>query len=440
MTNDNTNMEGISSYKILILYNYPISPPRKTIWDHLYSFKNYSNNKCFYLNTALGNIPSYIMKIQFDIVIFHTTFLSKRSDLAAFQKLLAKSERLKTIKAIKIALPQDEFMNTRPLCDFLKEFGIDYVFSVAPESEWKKIYTDVDFERVKFYNILTGYLDCETIDKINRLAEGHVERTIDIGYRAWRAAPWLGRHGYLKKIIADVFEKKASEAGLKVDISTRDEDTFFGDEWYKFLLKCKYTIGVEGGASILDKDGTIKAKTDRYMKENPNASYEEIESACFAGLDGTLNLFAISPRHLEACATRTCQILVKGSYNGILIPMKHYIEINPDLSNLDKVLDIVKEDRLRLEIVDNAYRDIVESQNYTYQSMVRFILSKSEIAIDKYQKREFDNMDKIIYYLTIFRDNFSWIKFYLLNLILKLLRNILPVNLIESLIKIYKRI
>jgi len=405
-------------------------------------------NKCqigiligkIWVNTALASIPSYIMKVQFDLVIFHTTFLSKRSDFAAFRKLLSRSELLKQIKATKIALPQDEFMNTKPLCDFISEFGIDYVFSVSPESEWKKIYIDVDFERVKFYNILTGYLDFETIDKINKLAENYSERTIDIGYRAWRSAPWLGRHGYLKKIIADVFNKEASETGLKVDISTNNEDTFYGDEWYKFLLKCKYTIGVEGGAGILDRDGAIKAKTDMYMKENPNATYEEIEDACFAGLDGTLNLFTISPRHLEACATRTCQILVKGRYNGILVPMKHYIEINPDLSNIDAVLNMVKEDRLRAEITDNAYKDIVESNNYTYQSMVRFILNKSGTDIDKNPKRDFDKKEKTIYYVTIFRDRLSWGKFYVLNLGLRLFRKVFPDNFVEILIKAYKKI
>ena len=55
----------------------------------------------------------------------------------------------------------------------------------------------------------------------------------------------------------------------------------------------------------------------RLVAERPTATFEEVEAGCFAGLDGNLNLRTISPRHLEACATRTPQILVEGAYSGI---------------------------------------------------------------------------------------------------------------------------
>jgi hypothetical protein len=174
----------------------------------------------------------------------------------------------------------------------------------------------------------------------------------------------------LKHEIADLFEARAAEYGLETDISTDEKDVLYGDDWYRFLLRCKYTIGVEGGSSILDPRGEIKKRTDDYLARNPNSTLEEVEAACFPGLEGSISLFAISPRHLEACVTRTCQVLVKGDYNGILKPGAHYIELKKDLSNAEDVLEQVRNDALRDEITTRAYEDVVESGEYTYRKFV----------------------------------------------------------------------
>jgi hypothetical protein len=329
------------------------------------------------LNLAVRSTPAYLTYVSFDLIIFHTTFLSNRWIPSLFEELCEKARPLKRIKAIKVALPQDEFIYTDLLCDFINEFEIDHVFSVAPEFEWKKIYHTVDHRKVRFDGVLTGYLDEATINKIHQMAQKIRTRTIDIGYRAWRAAPWLGRHGRFKVAVAELFERHAPARGFVVDVSTREEDTFFGDAWYEFMLRCKYMIGVEGGASILDRDGAIKKRTEEYMALHPQASFEEVEQECFPNLDGSLSFFPLSPRHLEACATRTCQVLIAGDYNNILIAGKHYIELKRDFSNIDEVLDTLKEDRLRQEITDRAYLDVVESGKYSYRSFIEFITEKS---------------------------------------------------------------
>lgn len=366
-------------YNILVVYHYYGQyPPRATISDHLYSFERYSVHRCFYLNLAARKMPWYIKLIQFDLVIFHTIFLSWRwKSRVNLEKLAKRVQWLKQIDAVKIALPQDEFTQTDVLCDFINDFGMDYVFSVAPESEWSKIYPTIDLQKVKFFNVLTGYLDEDTVSRITMLAESIQDRPVDIGYRAWGHPPWLGRYGFLKTQIAECFQEKAPQTGLVTDISTHAEDTFLGDDWYRFLLRCKYTLGVESGASILDRDGTIKNKTNDYLIHHPQASFEEVEATCFPNLDGSLHLFVISPRHLEACATRTCQVLIEGAYNGILVAGKHYIQLKRDFSNINQVLNLIKQDNLREEIAERAYREVVESGRYTYRGFVEFILEKS---------------------------------------------------------------
>lgn len=362
-------------YNILVVYYYTIpQPPRVSVVDHLYCFRRYGRHRVFYLNAAVWGIPRLLRLIPFDLIVFHTTFLGARWNRPAFAWMMKRMAPLKKSGAVKVALPQDEFINTDLLCRFINEFAMEHVFSVAPESEWNTIYDEVDRERTAFHQVLTGYLDDATLKRINQLAESGTRRRLDIGYRAWHAAPWLGRHGKLKTDIAARFEDRAPLARINADISTRAEDTLYGDDWYRFLLDCKYTIGVEGGASILDRDGEIRQRTEAYLARHPKAAFDAVEAACFPRSDGSLRLFSISPRHLEACATRTCQILIEGGYNGVLEPGKHYVPLKRDFSNLPQVLETIQRDDVRERIASQAYEDVVASGRYTYPSFVRLIV------------------------------------------------------------------
>jgi len=396
---------------ILILYVANRYPMRTTLWDQLYSFRRYSDHNCFYLNLTVRQLPWYLKKIKFDLIVFGTLFMASRVDDKWFDPPREKARGLNSFAAAKIAFPQDEYLCTDVLSDFINEFGIDCVFSVAPESEWPKIYEGIDTTKVKIFSVLTGYLDPATLARINLLTKEGLPRDIDVGYRTWRAAPNLGRHGFLRQKIADLFKEKAPGWGLVTDISTRREDTLWGDAWYKFLLRCKYVTSVEGGASLLDRDGTIQRQTEEYLARHPDATFDEVERACFPGLDGNLRYVALSPRHLEACATRTCQVLVEGEYNGILKPGRHYIELKRDFSNADQVLEIIKQDQLRSEITRRAYRDIVESRHYTYRSYVDFVLEKSVPHLPNLPATALSSFSNALFYYWMRASDFiSWIQ------------------------------
>ena len=49
--------------------------------------------------------------------------------------------------------------------------------------------------------------------------------------------------------------------------------TFYGDDWYRFLARCRYTIGMEGGSSILDRDGSVRACVEARLAEQPDATF-----------------------------------------------------------------------------------------------------------------------------------------------------------------------
>lgn len=395
---------------ILIVYSNLGYPLRTTIKEHLYSFRNYAEGaKCFYLcaDKKVDNenvVPHYLTKIDFDAIIFHYGFVGARWEgIENLKNTMKRVDSLKNTKAIKIILPQDEYKNPNALVYFINEFNVDMVFSVSPETEWGKLYKGVDFEKVKFFLTLTGYLDSKALKRLRNLVN-RIPKTIDIGYRARNLPPWLGRHGFLKTQIAEKVLALKNKYPIQMDISTKEEDTFIGNSWYDFLVKCKYMIGVEGGSTVLDEDGTIWNKGIEFQKQNPNASFEEVEAACFPGKDGLLNLIAISPRHLECCATRTCQILTEGHYNGILKPGVHYLELKKDFSNLESVMKDVVDDKKRVQIIDNAYTDIVLSKKYSYTNFAAEILS----IVKDHSRISTNNTYNSLYFRNRIADEMVW--------------------------------
>lgn len=363
---------------VLVIFTTRIWPLRSSQRDHLWSFKKYiDDSNCYYLNIALFNgFPSYLKYVEFDLIIFDWTFVGQKNDRPFFKRAMRKLHFLKESEAKKICLPQDEFTSMDLLCDFINDYKVDHVFSVAPASEWPKIYKTVDQEKVKFKRVLTGYLDEEIVEKYSKRIQSKRKRNIDIGYRTVSNAIW-GRFNLQKAVIAKLFQDKASSHDLNIDIKVGEEYFKMGNEWLEFLADCKYTLGIEGGSKILDWDGTVYEKVHEFLKYKPQASFDDLASSCIPiEREGEVNVVAISPRHLEACLTKTVQILVEGEYNGILKPNVHYIPLKKDYSNVDEIIELINNDSVRSEIADRAYNDIVASSNYTYRSMVQYVIEE----------------------------------------------------------------
>jgi len=358
---------------ILVLYHAAGAPLRSTIADHLDSIRRYSGAPCIYVNLAVRDVPRWVSRLDIGLVVFHTTALATRWYPEAFARIARRLAAIEDLDCPRVAAPQDEFLNTDLLVEFLQRFHVDHVLTCAPPDEWPRIYGPLIARGVGMTRVLTGYLEPQTVRRIDQLAGG--ERDIDIGYRSWRPEAWLGRRGMLKGLIAERFAEEGRRRGLRIDISMDPADTLLGDAWYRFMLRCRFTIGVEGGASIHDHDGRIRDCVNAYTAKHPQAAFEEIERSCFSGLDGTFNLRAISPRHLEACATRTPQVLIEGSYNGILEPWKHYVPLREDFSDISEALDEITHGTRGAQIAERAYQDVVASGRYSYASFVTELLA-----------------------------------------------------------------
>jgi hypothetical protein len=363
---------------ILLIYDcYAPQKMRQSLLEHLRSFQKYSPHDIYYCNYAYG-YPSYFSKISFDLVIFHNFFAAQfRWNGLSYEDYLSRLLPVKDFHCPKVLFCQDEFIHMDRIVRFIQEFQISKVFTLAEKSSWEKIYQGVDFHKVQFYQVLTGYLDDDIEEIVTKLLQENLLKEFDLGYRASHVPYWLGRHGQLKITVGEKVDQATRKKGWKTSIKTvnDEEEMLLGLDWLRFLMKCNGTIGVEGGSSILDFDGRISQQVRQYLMQHKKASFLQTESACFAGKDNQLDYRALSPRHFEACVSRTCQILIEGDYSGILKPEQHYIVLKKDFSNLSEALEKFSDPLLRKEIVDRCYEEIVESKKYVYSVFVDRIFS-----------------------------------------------------------------
>ena len=80
---------------------------------------------------------------------------------------------------------------------------------------------------------------------------------------------------------------------------------------------------------------------------------------------------AISPRHFEAVLAGSCQLLVRGRYDGVLEPEVHYIPLAADLSNIDEACERARDAELTTRLAVRAHADVVGSGRHTYGAFAR---------------------------------------------------------------------
>ena len=340
-------------------------------------YNHYSKDfHIFTINLFYSDVMSLCAKYYWDAVIYHSSLIGLRFNRKKYLILIKKNNlHFLSIKAkYRALLVQDEFVSMDLVCKFINKYFVNTVFTVAPKSEIRKIYRTVDFKKIIFFTVLTGYIDTNVVKYVkNKKIE---KRLFCIGYRAHAEAGW-GTFNLKKIEIGKLFEQHYKEKNLPSSIKFGADNFFLGYDWIDFLLKCKATVGIEGGSNILDWDGSHAQKIEILKKKNLNLTKKEI--SLLEKNITKINLKALSPKHLEACITKTCQVLVEGNYNNILKAWVHYIPLKKDYSNLKKVIKLVSDDKIIKKITDKAYKDVVQSGNYTYEKFVEFVLSKFKI-------------------------------------------------------------
>ena len=241
------------------------------------------------------------------------------------KKLYSKFVILKESKLYLFKMSTEE-----SILSVLKSISLALIFCshVHQAMIAREIYSDLN-SRVKIETVLTGYIP-ENL--INVDTPNLSDRRIDIGYRARKCPFWYGYKSAEKFLIGEHFIHYSQGTRLLNDISWREKDRLYGQDWIKFISNCKATLGTESGASIIDFTGEIEYDLNRFQAFHPLARFEDVPPVLLQN-DGKLQIQVISPRCFEAAALKTVMVLYPGTYSDILIKDKHYIELKKDFSN-----------------------------------------------------------------------------------------------------------
>jgi hypothetical protein len=219
---------------------------------------------------------------------------------------------------------------------------------------------------------ITGYVDQNLKIKARKYFKEDNSRTIDIGYRGRQIDYFFGSGAQEKHSIAVDFENHVikKNLNLNIDLKSKEHDRLYGSQWYEFLADSKGTLGVESGTSIVDLDGSIEKQTNQFISENPKASFNEVHKKILERYENNIYYRSISPRIFESAAFKICMILFEGKYSGILQPGVHYIELKKDFSNINQVLSDFSRAEVRKKITENAYKDLIASDRYSYENFI----------------------------------------------------------------------
>lgn len=275
---------------------------------------------------------------------------------------------------------------------------------------------------------MTGYVSESLLNQNSPLIK---DRNIDVGYRGRKLGFWYGGLTYEKWDIVNKWNHYTLNENLRNDISYKEDDRIYGQNWLEFIKKCKVHLGVESGASVMDFTGEIERTVSKHMQKYPDDDFFKVRNLYFKELDGLYKLNQISPRVFEAIALKTGLVLYEGEYSNILQPWRHYIPLKKDFSNIKEVISCIKDDDYLQNMVDLTYQEIGLNSQYSYKNFIEnfdsyineeFILRK-KIKIDNYYN--LDQFKKLVSQLTFKEKSRKMIRFFYRGLFRSLVNKLL---------------
>jgi len=348
---------------------------RSTTISHTACFGRYLTDcQVEYVN-VFGKIPS---QTKSDLAIVTYELVALRN-LPIWKDLVHRIAPILRDAKLRVVMPQDDYSSCDVLDQFVVEQNFDFVFTPITR-DLEQLYPKSSQRDVKFHEAFTGYFEQSDWVYLEQFSRPYEKRTVDIGQRVRHLPPQLGEIAGRKGQLAVEFAHLASAAGFFCDVSTRAEDVFVGDDWWKFLGNSKFTVSRKGGASMADPKGRLADKVRRYQLRHPNATMEQIARRVSfkGGREGDFS--AISPRLFEAAALGVCQILEPSHYVDGFEPWIHYIPLSEDFSNIDDVFDVMRDVERCKGIVQASQNLLLRSNAHSYSSFVELFSNVVQIG------------------------------------------------------------
>jgi len=255
-------------------------------------------------------VPDGLRGESFDAVVLHYSFLGYRTIGSDFYLYERAYGWVLDLGAPLVAVPQDEGNFIEVLDEWLFRWRVAAVLSVPCRPARSLSPRTRRIARMR--RCLPGYIHEDSAQALRSSLRPLAERPLDLVYRARELPPWIGSWGQMKSQLAHrAVEAAAQVGGLKLDVSTRQEDTVTGEAWFGFLASGRATLGCEGGWSCLDQRGEGQAFLQELQRLEPELSSQELLARMPEAWDQE-RLFTVTPRHFEAVVTKTAQVLVEG--------------------------------------------------------------------------------------------------------------------------------
>ena len=358
--------------------------PANTVIDYIQSFVKHSSHDIKLINPINSGCPKNLSTKEFDAIIIHYS-------ICITEPYFLSANWVKGIahfNGVKAQIIQDEYRWINKMKTQMRCLGIQTIFSSLTPKNAAQVYNGDFMSDAKVISCLPGYFSERLLSLPYRPLQ---QREYDVIYRG-RDLPWsTGELGASKRRIGQNFIAWNESHELRTDIETRESSRIYGDDWDRFLMNGKSMIGVEGGASIFDFDGTLKDSLDLFESENPESDLSKYWEEHLKPIDGNLVHRTITPKIFEAIAARTALILVPGEYRGILEPNRHYIPFMEDGSNFNEIVRKIKDYDFLEDIVERTFNEITSRDELTY----KFFINKFDQILSFLEKNPVEeNVEK----------------------------------------------
>ena len=327
------------------------------------------------VHNSVNPIPNYIKKIEFDLIILGSTFLDHRYNEKNLSKIKKHYDFIANSCACKIAMPQDDYDGSAKLDTWFQEWKVNLIYTVCPDY-WEELYP-ISHKNIEIRLGFTGYISEDWVQAWKN-PKPFDDRKIDVSYRATKLIPLYGRLGDLKSNICEMFISAIGEdKSLNLDMSVDPNDLIPGIEWHKFLEESKFCLGVASGSSLHDPYNKIRKTVLNYIS-NDDWDYQKVADNCYPEGSDKLTFTAISPRNIEAALSKTVQINTPASYSGILLEKRDYFPIAENCSNIQDVMEFIKNRDKALEMSDQCKKTILNVPRLRRNNIVKEILLFAE--------------------------------------------------------------
>lgn len=360
---------------ILILHGLGEEKNWISSWEDMeLMFPKYDNSNNYLIHNCYLDLPETVKSFDFDAIIMMSTFMDWVKRYQKGDSWLNQYAFIKNARAKKIVYAQDDYWLSEMRDEFCSSNHIDLLFPFCSQDTWQELYPKFIGTGGKLDQGYTIYLTDKMLG-LSKQAIPYEQRVYDIVYRASGIPTYPNKLGSIKATIGDTFEAALpSNHSLKLDFSTRTKSFISGNEWYDFVGKSKAMLGSNSGSSVNVRNHEVANRILNYKRENPLATYEEIEKLVLDPKDVNKTYTGISPRNIEAAMLGTLQILVHGEYGGILKPYEHYLPFEEDASNIEEILTILKDTERCLRITAACKEAFLNTKNLYAENVIAGVL------------------------------------------------------------------